>query len=96
VTVHDRFIARPRERKPALTCGTYNQGVTSTETKFEGDAVRSATAAALRDLGPAVTELGLALRELRASLPSSLRPDAERAFMNAFGNAVWATGHAGD
>jgi hypothetical protein len=95
-SVHDRFTDAPGDGKPKLTSGTYNRGVTRTDTELGNDSVRSATAAALRDTAPAVTELGLALRELRAALPPDLRADAERVFMNAFGNAVWAAGHAGD
>jgi hypothetical protein len=45
---------------------------------------------ALAGVAPAVSELGRALAELRDALPGDQRADGERAFMNAFGNAVWA------
>lgn len=58
------------------------------------DVVHAAATSALRNCADAVTVLGRALADLRDTLPGDLRADGERAFMNAFGNAVWAEGHA--
>lgn len=54
---------------------------------------KAAAAAALGAVQPAVSALGEALAELRAALPPEHVAEAERAFMNAFGNAVWADAH---
>lgn len=54
------------------------------------DIVRRASDEALRHVSPAISEIGRALADLRDALPAEHRPEAERAFMNAFGNAVWA------
>ena len=67
--------------------------MTATDTLTKEDPVRAATVDALRRVTPAVGELGRALAELLENLPSEHRAEAERVFMNAFGNAVWAEGH---
>lgn len=69
--------------------------MTTSTDHTDQDLVRAATREALRACAPAVTELGLAMSELRSTLPPSLRPEAERVFMNAFGNAVWEIGRGG-
>lgn len=66
--------------------------MTSTETSSSADPKVAATEA-LRTVQPAVSALGQALAELRAALPPEHRTEGERAFMNAFGNAVWADAH---
>lgn len=51
---------------------------------------RAAVLHALDDVRPALSELGAALANLRGALPPEARREAERLFMNAFGNAVVA------
>ena len=54
------------------------------------DLVQRTSNEALRSVAPAVSVIGRALADLRRALPAEHRAQAERAFMNAFGNAVWA------
>lgn len=62
--------------------------MTTIAPRSTSDAARAAALRALDEVRPAVSELGTALAALRDALPAEQRADAERAFMNAFGNAV--------
>lgn len=71
----------------------YNGAVTSLDLSHHEHPAREAAAEALRAVAPALSALGQALAELREALPPEHRVEGERAFMNAFGNAVWADAH---
>jgi hypothetical protein len=71
----------------------YNEAVTSLDLSRHERPAREAAAEALQAVAPAVDALAQALAELRDALPPEHRAEGERAFMNAFGNAVWADAH---
>lgn len=77
-----------RDRWPA-----YNGAMTSLDLRWNDALLRAAAADALTSVEPAVDALAQALADLRDVLPPEHRAEGERAFMNAFGNAVWGAAH---
>lgn len=71
----------------------YNRSMTALE-DGTSQLARSAAFRALDDVRPAVSELGTALANLLEALPPEARSEAERLFMNAFGNALIAEARA--